>query len=100
MPLPKTLLERWWRWVEPDPISGCWFWTGAVFKSGYGAIRILGKTTLAHRVAYELFTGPIPVGLVLDHLCRIRPCVNPAHLEAVTDQVNIVRGFEARTRAG
>ena len=96
--LPPTLIERWWRWVEPDPITGCWLWTGAMFQStGYGALRVNGRTTVAHRIGYECFNGPIPAGLVLDHLCRVRSCVNPAHLEAVTGQVNVLRGFQARS---
>ena len=98
-PLPVTLAERWWRWVEPDPITGCWFWTGACLPNGYGAFRLERQTLGAHRVGYELFNGIIPPGLVLDHLCRVRSCVNPGHLEPVTDQVNIARGFEARARA-
>ena len=62
----------------------CWLWTGAVQSRGYGSVGIGGKTYLAHRVAYERFVGPIPEGLTINHLCGVKRCVNPAHLECVT----------------
>lgn len=69
--------------------SGCWEWTASRFKStGYGAYR--GRN--AHRAVYRAAVGPIPEGLDLDHLCRNRGCVNPAHLEPVTHRVNLLRG--------
>ena len=76
----------------------CWLWTGGKSVGGYGVIMICGKNKRAHRVSYEAFAGPIPEGLELDHLCRNRACVNPAHLEPVTGLVNIRRGngFAAR----
>ncbi len=61
-------------------------------KKGYGRIDTDGVTYRAHRIAYLLFIGPIPEGLVLDHKCRVRKCANPGHLEPVTQQVNILRG--------
>lgn len=73
--------------------SGCWEWTGAPLKnSGYCRIKMAGKTVVAHRAVYEALVGPIPHGLQLDHLCRNRKCVNPAHLEPVTAKVNQARG--------
>lgn len=94
-----SVLERLHEKIEPEPMTGCWLWTGAVCSSGYGTIDIGQTTRLAHRVSYELHRGPIPDGLTTDHLCRVRACVNPAHMEAVTVRENTVRGIEAR-RAG
>lgn len=72
--------------------SGCWSWTGAIDKKGYGRIRINKCVLKAHRVAYEEWEGPIPPGLTLDHLCRNHACINPHHLEPVTNQENVLRG--------
>jgi hypothetical protein len=77
-----------------DKTQDCWNWTGAL-DNGYG--RFQGgprgsKVHRAHRLAYELLVGPIPEGLVLDHLCRNRRCVNPDHLEPVTNRINVLRG--------
>ena len=82
---------RFWEKVALDP-NGCWVWTGATNDGGYGQLRTDGVTQYAHRLAYETFVGPIPDGLQIDHLCRTRLCVNPAHLEAVTQRENILRG--------
>lgn len=94
MLLGMTFLERFWSKVEIT--DTCWLWTGHLNKKGkYGHIRTgLGESkVVAHRFAWE-FTNqiPVPVGLELDHLCRVRICVNPAHLEPVTHKVNILRG--------
>ena len=75
-----------------DSTGECWLWKGGSRGHGYGAMNINGKTTPAHRISYELFKGSIPEGLVIDHLCRIHQCVNPKHLEAVTQGENIRRG--------
>ena len=69
--------------------TGCWEWQRYVGPNGYGVA--MGQV-LAHRHMYERLVGPIPDGLVLDHLCRVRHCVNPAHLEAVTQRENLLRG--------
>jgi len=81
--------------------NGCWIWTKAHFSTGYPAIRIEGKKTRrAHRVAWELCVGPIPEGLQIDHLCRVKSCVNPAHLEPVTAKVNAQRAVPFRANGG
>lgn len=77
---------------EIDPITGCWEWLRARHPDGYGAAWDGKRVRRAHRVMYERLVGPIPTGLVLDHLCRNPGCVNPAHLEPVTDAVNLRRG--------
>jgi hypothetical protein len=73
--------------------NGCWEWVGCINKKGYGQLRAAGKTRLAHRFYYEQTNGP--AGPELDHLCRNRSCVNPAHLEPVSHLTNIRRGNEA-----
>ena len=78
--------------------SGCWEWQGYIDRHGYGRITINYKPHSAHRVGYELFVGPIPDGLVIDHLCRNRACVNPEHLEPVTNDENVRRGLRSPTK--
>jgi len=70
----------------------CLLWSGATDSSGYGNTRRAGRMVGAHRAAYEDAYGSIPAGLQIDHLCRQRNCVEPTHLEAVTQQENIRRG--------
>jgi len=72
--------------------NGCWRWTRTVLSNGYGQVTISCKRGSAHRTAYEMARGPVPDGLVLDHLCRFRACVNPDDLEPVTNRINILRG--------
>jgi hypothetical protein len=98
--------ERWTRptakerfWPKVAKTDGCWLWTASLNNKGYGEFRFQGRTSLAHRVAYELLIGPIPEGLSLDHLCRNPRCVNPAHLEPVTHQENMRRTGPARIQA-
>lgn len=84
-------VERFWGFV--DKSDACWLWTGSRDRRGYGAWTRPDKSKArAHRFAYELVVGPIPEELVLDHLCSVRACVNPEHLEPVTHKVNIQRG--------
>lgn len=73
--------------------NGCIDWTRAKGRFGYGVIRVSGKIREAYRVAYEFYRGPVPTGLVLDHLCRNPACINPDHLETVTQAENIRRGM-------
>ena len=73
--------------------DGCWEWTASRTSAGYGNLRLTDRNVYAHRASYELFVGPIPAGLQIDHLCRNRACVRPDHLEPVTQQENIRRGM-------
>jgi HNH endonuclease len=68
--------------------SGCWIWMGVLNRKGYGT---LGSRP-AHRLSYAMHVGPIPANLQIDHLCRVRRCVNPMHLQPVTAQINSLRG--------
>jgi len=85
------------RYALPDA-SGCWLWSGARNRAGYGVIGINLASKLAHRISYEAFVGPVPEGLELDHLCKTKACVNPAHLEPVTRAENVKRGWPDRKR--
>lgn len=88
-PHPPPQVRFWSRIDERD--DGCWRWTGSAPNPGYGRFYVDGRKVYAHRFAYEFLIGPIPDGTEIDHLCRNRRCVNPAHLEAVSHAVNIRR---------
>ena len=88
---------RFWAKVAITP--SCWLWTAHVSSNGYGQFRSDGKQALAHRWAYESEVGPIPEGLELDHLCRVRHCVHPDHLEPVVHAENVRRGTAGDVRA-
>jgi hypothetical protein len=90
------LPARFWKRATESP-GGCWLWRGASTAAGYGHFYDRAKhiTALAHRVAYEAFVGPVPEGRELDHLCRMRACCNPSHLEPVEHRENILRGDRA-----
>lgn len=92
-PKPRLAEERFWEKVVPEPNSGCWLWIGALDTGGYGFFYVaVGQFIRAHRFAYERLIGTIPGRRDLDHLCRIRRCVRPSHLEPTTRQVNVLRG--------
>jgi hypothetical protein len=85
-------VDRFWGFV--DKSAPCWLWTGSLDRKGYGTWTRANKLKVrAHRFAYQLVVGTIPDGLDLDHLCRVRNCVNPAHLEPVTRKENLRRGI-------
>lgn len=91
---PMTIEERFWSHVDIR-VDGCWTTSVGLSAAGYSYFQIGGRggrMVASHRYAYEFAYGPVPDGLVLDHLCRNRACVRPDHLEAVTEQVNILRG--------
>lgn len=91
-----TLFERFYPKIEFT--ETCWLWTGATLGRGYGVLGRGGAgagNILAHRASYELFIGPIPDGLTIDHLCRVKLCVRPEHLEAVSNRENNLRAPES-----
>lgn len=98
------VIDRLMRFVVDQPcpnphlVGDCWVFTGSTIK-GYGHIGSTGKVVIAHRLAWEQRYGQVPDGLELDHLCRVRPCCNPDHLEPVTTYENIRRSRDRTWRA-
>ncbi|WP_390623415.1 HNH endonuclease signature motif containing protein [Subtercola endophyticus] len=90
-PIDERVIARFSTKYRVDE-SGCWLWSAAIKENGYGTFGIGPAVAsfqyYAHRVSYEINIGPIPDGLQIDHLCRVRSCVNPAHLEPVTNAEN------------
>lgn len=82
-------------WAKVVDNGDCWLWTGGTGRAGYGVYKHDGWKQPAHRLAYEDLRAPIPAGLVLDHLCKVPACVNPWHLEPVTQRVNVQRSWPA-----
>ena len=68
------------QYAYPEPMSGCWLWTGPHYPDGYGRLWVNGKHSLAHRLQWERFNGPIPKGMLICHHCDTPPCINPDHL--------------------
>lgn len=113
-PIPRPATERFWPKVnkvgpigQRPSLGPCWIWTGGTAGVGYGSFeagtRLTPRRVYAHKFAYEELVGPVPLGLELDHLCRVRKCVRPEHLEPVTHRVNVGRGeapSAATTRRG
>ena len=100
-PLNRAPHARWAGLVRWTPT--CWLWTGKIGSDGYGRFSITQAgnqrlDTVAHRFGYQIHRGSIPEGLVLDHLCRVRHCVNPWHLEIVTIRENVLRGHTLPAR--
>lgn len=79
-------------WQKVYITDTCWLWRGGLYSNGYGHFNVERRPVLAHRFAYEQLVGAIPERMVIDHLCRVRSCVNVNHLEVVTRQVNTLRG--------
>lgn len=89
----NRLNENFWAKVEVFPETGCWEWTGSTSPKGYGQLTLNGRAWQAHRLAFTKLVRPIPVGLVVDHLCENRCCVNPNHFDIVTIQHNNFVGW-------
>lgn len=88
----RTVSERFWAKVDKNGLNGCWLWTAFTHKNGYGRFGVAAGVGIgAHRWSWSEANGPIPEGFEIDHLCFVKNCVNPAHLEAVTPQVNSKR---------
>lgn len=85
-------VDRFWSRVVVDETSDCWVWVGSRGRDGYGRTRVRESSQLAHRVAFATWAEPLRKGLQLDHLCRVRSCINPKHLEQVTARENVRRG--------
>ena len=91
----SPFLDNWTRYMVDE--TGCWLWAGPIYNNGYGKLsRAAHGTRLAHRAFYMRRHGDLARSVDLDHLCRIRHCVNPDHLEPVSRSLNIKRGYNAR----
>ena len=93
-----TIQNRIKHYSSPMALNGCILWNGPLTENGYALLNFKGKRLFAHRQAFELRYGPLPRGLQLDHLCRVRHCVNPKHCEIVTPRENTLRGVGPSAR--
>lgn len=90
----RPIEDRFWDKVRKT--DTCWQWVGAINSAGYGSFRLSTTVSIqAHRWCYEVYRSPVPIDMVLDHTCRNRSCVNPDHLEVVTNRINVLRGYGA-----
>jgi len=104
---PRTEVEeKLTKYSEVDAKTGCWNWVGSLNGSGYGQLRMFGKTWMTHSLSYEFhYNQPISFGMVIDHLCRNPACINPAHLEMITQHSHrlrtapFIRGVRRRYKA-
>lgn len=78
------------KWT-PEPNTGCWLWTASLTTTGYGMFHHHPFGRMAHRAAWRIYRGPIPDGMLIDHMCRVPICVNPDHLRVVTPQINTIQ---------
>jgi len=91
-----TIAERLEHFSDRPSDDAYWLWKGTISLSGYGAISGHPTSRYAHRVAYEVYVGPLPAGSVVHHACHVRHCINPRHLQAVTPSENQAEMFERR----
>lgn len=91
--LTMSIMDRFAQRYIPVTESGCWLWTACLDHDGYGVFYADARNVRAHRFSYQVFRGCIDRGLTIDHLCRVRCCVNPDHLEVVTKRINTLRGI-------
>lgn len=87
----ESIEMRLMKYTIVDHTTACWLWTGALSDGGYARLCVNNRDTRAHRASYEAYVGPIPSGMQIDHLCRVRRCINPSHLEPVTGSENCKR---------
>ena len=91
--LPAEVISKFWSKAEIRSAGECWPWRGCISSKGYGRFALPGgRLVRVHRLAWQLTNGDIPTGKVTDHLCRNRSCVNPQHIEIVTNKENVLRG--------
>lgn len=94
MPRYNDMIDRLLTLSVHDPLTGCWEWLGVRDRDGYGQLSVYvpgvgTRRRFAHRTSYETFIGPIPPGLELDHICSVRACIHPNHIQPVTHAENL-----------